>query len=262
MHLVQPKLLLLLTIAKFVFGQDETTKNITTPEYILPCYREDPNLNTCLRGTFEHLRPYLIGGLKDINVPSIDPLEIERLVMENGQGPFRIKALFTNITVYGASNYSIANIKADVKHYTIDLTMKLPKIDIRGKYEVSGNVLLFPVRSKGDFWAIFVNVDAYARIYGKEIIKDNEKYMKIDKLNVDFKLQKSRFRVRDIVNHGNVIGEAMNQFLNNNSDEIINEMKPAASLSIARHFKNFLNNAFLRLPIRVWLPDEPIQEKS
>lgn len=37
----------------------------------------------------------------------------------------------------------------------IELGVKLPRIDIRGKYEVSGNVLLFPVRSKGDFWAIF-----------------------------------------------------------------------------------------------------------
>ncbi|KRT86741.1 hemolymph juvenile hormone-binding protein, partial [Oryctes borbonicus] len=145
--------------------------------------------------------------------------------------------------------------RADIKRYTIELTMKLPKVDIRGKYDVGGNVLLFPVRSKGDFWAIFVNVDVYVKIYGKETIKNDVKYMRIERLNVDFKLAKSRFRVRDVVNHGNIIGEAMNQFLNTNADEIIAEMKPAASASIARHFKSFLNNAFLRLPIQVWLPE-------
>lgn len=47
----------------------------------------------------------------------------------------------------------------------------------------------------------------------------------------------------------------MNQFLNNNSDEIIKEMKPAATTAIAKHFKAFLNAAFLRLPLKVWLPD-------
>lgn len=80
-------------------------------EYILPCYKSDPDINTCLMGTFNHLRPYLVSGLTDINVPSIDPLFIDKLVMENGQGPLRIRAVFNNITVTGASNYSIDKIK-------------------------------------------------------------------------------------------------------------------------------------------------------
>lgn len=52
-----------------------------------------------------------------------------------------------------------------------------------------------------------------------------------------------------------VTGEAMNRFLNNNANEIIEEMKPAAATAIARHFKAFLNNAFLKIPLQVWLPD-------
>jgi exoribonuclease R len=101
-----------------------------------------------------------------------------------------------------------------------------------------------------------VDVDAAARIFGKEFQdKDNTRYMKIEKLLIDFRLQKSRFRVRDNINHGNIIGEAMNQFLNNNANEIIAEMKPAANAAIAKHFKAFLNGAFLKLPLKVWLPD-------
>lgn len=52
-----------------------------------------------------------------------------------------------------------------------------------------------------------------------------------------------------------LIGEAINQFLNTNSDEIISEMKPAALRSITKHFKAYLNEAFLKLPLKVWLPD-------
>jgi hypothetical protein len=33
--------------------------------------------------------------------------------------------------------------------------LTLPRIEATGKYEVTGNVLLFPVRSKGEFWAVF-----------------------------------------------------------------------------------------------------------
>lgn len=45
----------------------------------------------------------------------------------------------------------------------------------------------------------------------------------------------------------------MNQFLNNNAAEIIQEMRPAASAAIASHFKAFLNAAFTKIPIDVWL---------
>lgn len=47
----------------------------------------------------------------------------------------------------------------------------------------------------------------------------------------------------------------MNVFLNENANEIIEEMKPAASQAIGKHFKNFLNTAFLQIPLKVWLKD-------
>nr|CAI5842095.1 unnamed protein product [Callosobruchus analis] len=80
-------------------------------EYILPCYKSDPEINKCLRNTFNHLRPYLKSGISDIDVPSIDPLKINTLIMENGRGALRVKASFYNITTTGASNYSIGNIR-------------------------------------------------------------------------------------------------------------------------------------------------------
>ncbi|XP_077288836.1 protein takeout-like [Arctopsyche grandis] len=229
----------------------ETTKSAYN--FILPCSRTDPQLNACIKNSFQHLRPYLVNGLTDLNVPSIDPMLIPYMGMENGNGPVRVKAAFTNITAIGASNYTITKIRADIPKLRIDMGLTLPRVEITGKYEVNGNVLLFPVRSRGDFWAAFSDVSAIGRIYGKEVSRDGADYMIIEKLLIDFKLQKSRFKVKDTVNHGNIIGEAMNQFLNNNANEIIDEMKPAAAVSIAKHFKGFLNSAFTKIPIDAWL---------
>lgn len=50
-------------------------------------------------------------------------------------------------------------------------------------------------------------------------------------------------------------GEAMNRFLNENADVIIEEMKPAAAASISRHFTGFLNKAFLKIPVDIWLTE-------
>lgn len=248
--------LLVLLFGTLNFTACQENQTFETPEYIIPCYKKDPEINKCITNTFNHLRPYLINGIKEISVPSIDPFRIDKIVIENGQGALRIKASFFNVSASGASNYSVSSVRADVNNYNIEMKLKIPRIEIKGKYDVNGNVLLFPVRSKGDFWAVFLEVDAVARIFGKEVKnKQNVRFMKIDRMFVDFKLAKSRFRIKDIINHGNIIGDAMNQFLNTNSDEIIKEMKPAANVAIAKHFKNFLNSAFLRLPLQVWLPD-------
>lgn len=248
-------ILYILSFCSVFAAEDKNGTIFKTPEYIIPCYKADPNINNCLQNTFNHLRPYLVKGLEDINVPSIDPFKLDRMVIENGQGPLKVKASFYNVTAVGAQNYTVQRINADVDKYVIEIGFKFPRMDIRGKYDVNGNVLLFPVRSKGDFWAIFLDIEAATKIFGKEFTKNDVRYMMVDKMLVDFRLKKSRFRIRDIVNHGNVIGEAMNNFLNQNSEEIIAEMKPAAKASIARHFKGFLNDAFTQLPLKVWLPD-------
>lgn len=99
------------------------------------------------------------------------------------------------------------------------------------------------------------DVKAIARMQGVEEVREGIRYMKITRLLVDFSLGRARFRINDHLNGNNVIGQAMNQFLNQNIKEIVEEMKPAASASIAKYFKDFLNTIFSKLPMKIWLPD-------
>jgi len=39
--------------------------------------------------------------------------------------------------------------------YRIDLGLFIPHIEATGNYDVNGNVLLLPVRSRGEFWVSF-----------------------------------------------------------------------------------------------------------
>ncbi|XP_059609546.1 protein takeout-like [Phlebotomus argentipes] len=226
-----------------------------TPEYILPCSRSDPELNSCIRNSFNHLRTYVVNGLKDLDVPPLDPLHIREMAMENNAGAVQVKALFTDIVVKGGSNYTIKDVRADINKYRIDVSVTVPRVETRGKYEVIGRVLLLPVQSSGEFWTEFTNISAIGKLYGREVEKDGEKYMNIDKIFLDFNLKNARFKVKDNINNGNVLGEAINQFLNSNAQELVQEMRPAASQSVAKLAKQLINSAFNRIPLRVWLLD-------
>ncbi|KAF7992326.1 hypothetical protein HCN44_001651 [Aphidius gifuensis] len=232
-----------------------TEPDFITPEYILPCSRKDPAIDSCIQTAFNHLRPYLINGISELDLPPIEPLIIPELKMQNGQGGVRVIARFSNISAIGPGNYTIRKVRSDLKSLRLDLHLNIPRIELQGHYEVAGNVLVFPIQSHGDFWAVFGDVNSVAKVQGDDIVRDGIHYMKIARLVVDFKLGSSRFKVADHLNGNNVIGQAMNQFLNDNSKEIIDEMRPAASASIAKHFKSFLNTAFTKVPLKVWLHD-------
>lgn len=87
------------------------------------------------------------------------------------------------------------------------MRLTIPRVEARGKYDILGNVLLLPVRSNGEFWAEFTDITAVIKVYGKEQTRDNDTYMHIEKLGLDFTMKNARFKVKDNVNVQNVLGE-------------------------------------------------------
>lgn len=83
--------------------------------YVLPCSRSDPQINQCIKKSFNHLKPYLGEGLPELNVPAMEPLFVDQLSMDNDAGAVRIKALFSEIFAKGASNYTIKEVRSDVR---------------------------------------------------------------------------------------------------------------------------------------------------
>lgn len=102
--------------------------------------------------------------------------------------------------------HSLIHIQSLLQKLRIDMRLTIPRVESRGKYEVIGNVLLLPVRSNGEFWAEFSDITAIAKVYGKEVKRENDLYMHIEKLGIDFTMKNARFKVKDNVNAGNVLG--------------------------------------------------------
>lgn len=87
------------------------------------------------------------------------------------------------------------------------MRLSIPRVESRGRYEVIGNVLLLPVRSNGEFWAEFTDITAVVKVYGKEVKRDNDVFMQIEKLGLDFTMKNARFKVKDNLNNQNVLGK-------------------------------------------------------
>jgi len=55
--------------------------------------------------------PSSLTGIDELTVPPIEPLVIPKMQMENGHGAVRVRAILSNMTIHGASNYTVLNVR-------------------------------------------------------------------------------------------------------------------------------------------------------
>lgn len=55
------------------------------------------------------------------------------------------------MVVRGLSSFITNNVEADVKTQTLKLSMTVPRMDITGRYNLNGQVIIFRVNGNGDF---------------------------------------------------------------------------------------------------------------
>lgn len=57
-----------------------------------------------------HLQPYLATGIKEIELPSVEPFLMEELTLSLTSGPNGYKVSLKDIDVYGASNFTVEKL--------------------------------------------------------------------------------------------------------------------------------------------------------
>lgn len=131
---------------------------------------------------------------------------------------------------------------------------------ISGRYSVNIKYIKIKLLYKLTSILIYIylrlgDLNLMIRLQGMEEVKNGVRYVIFNRVLINFELNRARFRIMDQQNGDNVINQALNQFLNQNAKEIIEELKPAASVSISKVLKNFLNMAFSKVPLKVWMHD-------
>lgn len=76
------------------------------------CPKQHPNYSECVRQGLEEARPYFIKGIKELNLPPIEPFELPVLAVDrNANDLVAIKAVAKNIKVLGMGNTVIESVK-------------------------------------------------------------------------------------------------------------------------------------------------------
>nr|BCX71430.1 adult-specific protein A2 [Ischnura senegalensis] len=196
------------------------------PSYIHICKKSDPNVENCIKRSIEDLRPQLVKGIPELNVPALEPLVLPEVVVSRGSNTANFKAVGKNVKVFGAGSFEIQDIKVDLDKNIFKAVITIPKLFFDADYEVDAKILVLPLKGRGPMTANATNVKGDIEMKGSIVEKDGEKYLKFN--NVDLKVDIANYRVHldGLFGGDKVLGEATNAALNEGSRDFIQALTP------------------------------------
>lgn len=227
--------------------------------------KDQDSLDQCLYHVLDSIRPFLHDGIPEWHVPSLEPLAIQGVSLNQGSGNTRIRASFDELKVTGLSNYTITYVRSSPAQYKFSIGLQFPKLNITGKYDILGNLLLIPIKGRGPFWADFkdVKADSYNWLEVEHPHGDHDGdhahahaagagRLRLSHTQTDFDIGKVQLRLEHLFNDDEFLGETVNNCLNENAPDIIRELKPQFAQEIDRLVTRIFSEAVGALPVAFW----------
>lgn len=223
------------------------------PDYIKICKRDQNTINECVKNSIENIRPNLISGIPELNVPTLEPFYIPEIVAVSGE-LVPLKASGKDVKVSGAGNFTIKSIVVDLETLTIRGKVRFPRLHLDGRYNLDTQILIVPLRGEGNLVANAVKCDADILLKSKLIMQDGKEYLRFTSLDVDISIKDYRIRLDGLFNGNKALGDATNEAINQNRGEFLKTTQPYLEKTVAKILLDSANKIVANIPFDELLP--------
>jgi len=196
------------------------------PDYIHICKRTDPDVSKCIRSSVDFIKPRLRDGIKELDVPGLEPLHIPDVDIFRGADAPGFRAVLRDIDIYGASDFQLTKLKANIPNLTFRITVELPLLRLVGKYDINTRILVVPIAGIGPFSANATNCVAKGLLRGNLKEVNGVNYMNFTNLDLKLRIGDYNLRLDNLFNGDAVLSQAANNVLNDNRKEFIEAARP------------------------------------
>ncbi|XP_011183990.2 protein takeout [Zeugodacus cucurbitae] len=210
------------------------------------CRYSDPVCNTNVAKLL--LKKYATTGVRSLNFPPVDPLNIKSLKLPpNPNSAINVGLSFTNVNIRGLSNAQ--NIKVDgfTRDVSAPITLSctVPKATFRGAYEGDGTILGANFKGKGNCEIELTDINLNCKIDAKLVQKDGKNYLVINNVSLGISKPASVHYQFDGLYNGNPeLTATANDFLNANSFEVYEGMRPGIQEIFAVLVQEYMGKVF------------------
>jgi len=251
--------IILFTLFATSFANDTSSANATShlTDALVECSDKNP-LDSCLLDLVNGMRPLFLTGIPYLDIPVLEPLSISNITLNVADAAF--VAVLSNVQIRGLSKFVTKDLAYDRKNKLLKLTFSYPEFRATGKYKITGKIFSLPIEGSGPFWTILANVTAEVTQF-MAIIKnpiDNSEMMEVADQHFDMSFSKMRMRLNNLFNGDPILGETVNNFINENQQELFNGYKTDIFKQIGGMVKSILNASVNTFPIEKFLNEKNI----
>ncbi|XP_064292017.1 uncharacterized protein LOC128669715 [Plodia interpunctella] len=212
------------------------------------CPREDRALGRCLRDALNAYIPKLATGVPEYGIPPSEPLVVPSLSVQQSSGPISVWSSYTDVTVRGPSTMRIKDVKVYSDEHKVVANIYIPELRMKGNYELSGNLLMLPIKGDGKFSAKYGDIDAIVTIsLGRARRLNDVDALSCEDLHVKFHLGYASMQLQNLFGGDDELGNTMNSFLNENWQKLAEELKAPMEEALRDFLKPLADHAFATL---------------
>lgn len=140
-------------------------------------------------------------------MPSVEPFVMDHLQLQLTGGPQGYRIHLRNMEVFGASNFTVEELKLSEGGKPFQASIAIPRLNIRAKYQSTGVLIIIPASGNGDFSAVFDGVVAKVRGHVSFDKRDAGTFMHVESLELDLIVKKVRMNVSKIFNNSKLLSK-------------------------------------------------------
>ncbi|XP_034934988.1 uncharacterized protein [Chelonus insularis] len=208
------------------------------PSYIKVCGRRNPELDTCIKNSVESLRQVLRTGIPELQVPSLDYLELdEGLPLADTK---ELKAHAKDVKLHNLTLFQINQLHINLESKSIELDLFLKHLKLNGDYDVTARIIV-PVSGKGPIEIDVENVNVKTTLRYRLI--NTKKGKQLFFTSMTCKLSIETYHSNFIAREGPdaTFSEAINSVLNSSQQEIIDGIIPSLEKSVSNKVLELAN---------------------
>ncbi|XP_017473411.1 PREDICTED: circadian clock-controlled protein-like isoform X2 [Rhagoletis zephyria] len=220
------------------------------PAPITKCHFGDEK---CLIEQAHKLLKKAATGIPENNIPSLEPLKVEKIEMLGDKNSaLKVDLVMSDVEFY---NYTKAKLLS-IKGFSKDLSkpMKLvsqninPRMTIKAKYKVNGNILVLPIKGEGLLTMVLDNVKSRIVTTMKPEQRNGKTYLIVDNIKLESKLDNVITDMTNLFNGDKTLSDSILKVMNENWRVLSDELTPRINEALAHKFEELLPKLFKDIP--------------
>ncbi|KAL3271592.1 hypothetical protein HHI36_022067 [Cryptolaemus montrouzieri] len=198
---------------------------------------------TCLKAAVQDALPKLKDGIPELGVPSLDPLKIAKMSIGSGN-IIQLVQNYENFELIGLSTVTLNELSFDLDKGKLFLGITAPLIVLKATYTVKGKILVLDVYGHGNCTFSLENETGSFSMDLETYTKNDQMYIKGTNPQFEFDTERCVFNFENLFDGNKLLGDNINQVLNDNWREIFNELRGAYGAVIGKALGHLTNKLF------------------